>query len=144
MQKGSIVAKPPARVKRTPCAPTYDRWVLTSLVPATGWQAVFYDDEGHLVTPVHVLALGYRRRYDAHTAKAVRTAWLGPEDEAWEILALSYDVADGWILSEEASNFCGLLAPGVALEDFEQGSLCRYQHEPQRQVAPASLAGSSN
>ena len=132
MQKAAILDKAPARVKRTP-VPTYDRWVLTSLVPAMGWQSVFYDDDGtHQLPPVHALALGHRRRYAAHTGQVVRAAWLGPDDEAWEIVALAYDVADGWTVLDEASNFCGLLPPSMTLDAFEQGSLCCWQHAAPR------------
>ena len=65
-----------------------------------------------------------------------RAAGLGPEDEAWEIVALEYQAADGWIICDECSNFCGLVPPNLTLAAFEQGSLCRYQHEASRTPGP--------
>jgi hypothetical protein len=115
------VASMPAVPRQRKRPLTYDRYVLLSLLPAPGWQSVCFDaTQGqHHLSPVHALALGVRRRYDASTGRLVHTPWLGPEAEAWDLVGLAYHPCDGWMICEEASNFCGLLTPTTTLETFE-------------------------
>jgi len=107
---------------------TYERYVVTALLPATGWRAVFWDEGTHLVTPVQLLGLGYRRRYSAQSGRRLREAWREPEEERWEIVALDYTVTDGWNVLEDHSNFCGLCPAGTTLQEFEALSPCRAAH----------------
>jgi hypothetical protein len=108
--------------------PTYDRFELTSIMPAVGWQAVYVDQGAHVLGEVHALCLAYRVVREAHTGQLVRQAWRGPKAEALELVAMAYHPADGWSVVEEASNFCGLCPPGMTLAEFEACSACHYAH----------------
>jgi hypothetical protein len=113
--------------------PTYDRFILKSIMPAEGWQVV-YDDEGtHLVLPVHALALAHRVTYECHTNRRVREPWREPAEENWEIVGLTYDPSEAWDVCDAMANYCGLLPPGMALKEFEVSSLCRYAHAAKQQ-----------
>jgi hypothetical protein len=89
---------------------------------------VFWDQGAHLVTPLHLLGLGYRRRYAAQSGRRLREAWREPEEERWEIVGLDFDVNEGWAVCEQAANYCGLLPPGWTLKEFEALSPCRAAH----------------
>jgi hypothetical protein len=107
--------------------------VLQSLLPSVGWQSVFFDAEAgeHLLGPVHALALGQRRTYDAHTWRLVRAPCPGPPDEFWEVFGVAYEPSEGrFAVCDESSNFCGLLPPGMTLSAFAAVSGC---HPPQTQ-----------
>ena len=124
------MARPPVKAARRAAQKslTYDRYVVTALVPVTGWQAVYHDGEGHLLSPVPLLALGYRRRYDAQSGHRVREAWREPEEEQWEIVGLDFDVNEGWTVCETITNYCGLMPPTMTLAEFERLSVCREVH----------------
>jgi hypothetical protein len=110
---------------------------MHTIMPAPGWQAVFYAIETgvHFATPVHALALVTRR------TRACLTAELYPpasgdetEEESREIVGVEYHPADGWTICDDGDNYCGLLAPAWTLVEFETMRACR--HEPVAQEDP--------
>ena len=109
----------------------YDRIVLLSLLPATGWQAVYHGKDGtHYVTQIYALALIARRWYDAETQEVAPLGrWDGQEDEEWEIVGLDYSPTDDWNVANEDSNYCGLLPPEWTLAEFEARKRCQHQQD---------------
>jgi hypothetical protein len=140
-EEAAVCQRPRPLVKAarrsTPQVLTYDRFVVTALLPVAGWSSVWWDQGTHLVTPVHVLGLAYRRRYDAQSGRRLREAWREPEEEQWEIVGLDFDVNEGWTVCEDAANFCALMPPTWTLQEFEAASLCHEPHAaPRRRVGP--------
>jgi hypothetical protein len=110
---------------------------MHTIMPAPGWQAVWYTPEtgAHFATPIHALALVTRR------TRACLTADLYPpvsgdltEEESREIVGVEYHPAEGWTICDDGDNYCGLLVPGSTLAAFETMRACR--HEPAAQEVP--------
>ena len=109
---------------------TYDDFLVKQIMPAEGWQSVWYMDEdgAHSLLPVYALALAYRVTRECHTSRIVPPGVNVPQEELWEIVGLIYDPGEPWAVCDTISNFCGLLPPGMPRETFMKGSLCRHVH----------------
>src|SRR5688500_1619789 len=103
--------------------PTYTHYVVQSLLPAVGWQAVYWVDTGHDAWPVHALALVYECTYNARTNARMPSPF-GPAEEQWDIAGLVYSTVDSWNVCTGDSNYCGLLPPGTTLETFLESHRC--------------------
>lgn len=112
---------------------TYKRFALKTIMPAQGWQAVYYTDGAHHLGPVYALALAYLRTREVHTGELIAGRHIGPEDEDWEIVGLDYGPGDGWQVWDEVSNFCGLLPPDMTLEAFCEANIS-CQHHPAKET----------
>jgi hypothetical protein len=102
---------------------TYERYIVHTIMPATGWQTVYHDhDTGqHVLLPLHVLALAHLVEHDARTQAVVQAA----DPEQWRIVGLQYLTGDGcWDVCEDDSEYCGLLPPGETLEQYEAWREC--------------------
>ena len=105
---------------------TYDCFVLHSLLPAPGWQAVYDVNGTHEVSPIYALALATRRRYYCHTAPRELVPSPYPEDEIREIVGLDYDPSEGFTVWDEISNFCGCAALQPLHNPWRKGGVpCR-------------------
>lgn len=115
---------PPSRPRR----PRLTRWVLLSLLPAQGWQAVYGTNDGtHALTPVHALALAEERvRYADDGTRVPRDPTL-PAEESRDIVGLTYELDTLWYICNDCSNFCGLIPPDVPLEVFLDEHVCAYR-----------------
>jgi hypothetical protein len=115
----------------------YSEYTPQQLMPATGWRAVFHDIDGaHVVhESVHMLALAsYVRKSSSGTAERTH-------DTGWDIVALSYHPERGWMIEDEAGNYCGLLPPGKSLAVYEEEkgcdkAVCAWPQEPERPQRP--------
>jgi hypothetical protein len=117
--------------------PTYETFVIHTIMPALGWQAVYYTCETglHFVAPIHALALVTRRTRLCLTADLCPPASGDEtEEESREIVGIDYHPADGWTICDDDDNYCGLLVPGSTLAEFETMRECR--HEPAAQEVP--------
>lgn len=106
------------------------RWVVKTIMPATGWQVVYDMDEGHAVVPAYVLALAYAREYDRKTGRLVTSRF--EEDELWEVVALAYSHNEGFSVCREMDVYCGLLPSGTTLADFEANLPVRHGWSAER------------
>jgi len=107
--------------------PTYDCFALHSLVYAPGWHAVHWDVHGHhFLTPVHLLALATRRTYTCQARRLVDTFGAMPEDECREVVGIDYAADEGFLVCNEAANFCGLLPPTWTLDEFARDRGCQH------------------
>jgi hypothetical protein len=115
---------------------TYDSFALTTIMPAPGWHAVYWLEEGsHLVEPLAALALGRRITRECAPSYKLVPSYASSVEEDWEIVGLTYDPGDHWTVCDAIGNYCGLLPPGWTLERFAEVSLCRYHHA----AAPRNL-----
>jgi hypothetical protein len=90
-----------------PRVPYSETVLLESLIPAPGWQAVYFDDTGaHFLSPLYILAL----------------ATLGDEQA---VVGLDYDPVHGFDVCDE-DNFCGLRPPDWTLREYEQAKCCAH------------------
>lgn len=91
---------------------TYSVWAYHTIMPATGWRAVFlWPDGKHHEFPVHALALASR----------------GGEHTQRHIVALIYDAAeDAWKVASESPNFCALAEPARTLHEFNASPPCGH------------------
>ena len=106
--------------------PTYETYVLHTIMPAPGWQAVYVaQDHTHFLIPLAALALVTIRTRDATTGKRLPAPDGEPEDERRDVRGMTYNPVDGFTLEGEG-NFCGLLPPGMSLADFAQYGSCRH------------------
>ena len=111
--------------------PTYDSFILKTIMPAEGWQAVFVDNtrlRNHVVVPVHALALADRITRVKKDERVYRSPNRKPEGEDWEIVGVIYMPRHGWFVCDTQENYCGLLSPGMTLDEFQKESRCRGQH----------------
>ena len=109
---------------------TYTSYSVKNIMPAIGWQAVYWVDGVHEVTPIHALALAQHIEYESHW-KVVRPSI--PEEMTWCIVGVSYSSGDGWGVCDEAANYCGLIPPGETLETFECIHHKKKEPHPQTQ-----------
>ncbi len=116
---------------------TYTRWVITSIMPATGWQVVWHDEHNqHFYTPLEALGLGVERTYDATTGQRILDppSYRMSEDECWEIVGLDYDLGGtGFSVVNECGNYCGLIPPHISVDVWEEANTC---HMPAQQESP--------
>ena len=95
--------------------PTYETFVIHTIMPAPGWQAVYWFDDHHEAMPIHTLALVSRQTRLSPTGEL-----LGQEtDDERDIVGLDYTPRDGWSVCDDDGAYCGLLPPGLTLVDFE-------------------------
>lgn len=121
---------------------TYDRYVLHSLMPATGWEGVWYSaEQGHWTTPIHALALATERTYDAKTWEQVMDRSALPEEEYRILVALEYTPSGGWDVCESHESYCGLLPPGWTLDEFNQCAGCAHAAILNASAAPEPPQG---
>lgn len=107
--------------------PTYTVFAVHSLLPASGWHAVHYDDHGrHLLIPVHLLALVNRRTYTSATRQCVPAPDNSPEEECREVVGMDYAPVEGFQICDYADNYCGLLPPDWTLEAFTEAMGCGH------------------
>ena len=103
---------------------TYNTYIVKQIMPADGWQAVYYDDEhGHFLCPVHALALAYTITRGRPSGRVAHPQTSLTPKELWEIVGVSYSPGDAWTVCNESYNYCGLLTPGMNLETFLEQSL---------------------
>jgi hypothetical protein len=87
---------------------TYTCYAVQSLVPAAGWQAVYWMDTAHEACEVHLLAHVHQRTYKLRTRDRMPSEY--PDDELWDISGMVYlNPLDGWSLCIDDSNYCGLM-----------------------------------
>ncbi len=105
-------------------------FILKTIMPSEGWQAVFVDNtqlRQHVVHQVHALALAYRiLRWKDQIIEPPE-----PKEDDWKIVGLIYMPKHGWLVCDKEDNFCGLLPPGMTLDEFQSEARCRYQHPRQ-------------
>ena len=82
--------------------------VLHTIMPAPGWQVVYWWPDGHCALPLHALALVERQGERA-------------------IVGLRYDLTYGWEPCDEAEHYCGLLPPEETLTHFYVRRGCRHE-----------------
>lgn len=107
---------------------TFDSFIVQQIMPAAGWQAVWYlaEDQAHLVESLSALALAYRVTRECHTRRLIPSPY--PQEEMWEVVGLVYAPGEPWTVCDAIGNYCGLLPPGMPLATFMQSSLCRHVH----------------
>lgn len=108
---------------------TYEMRVVRQIVMVQGWRVVYWVESKHAIYEIEALGLGYRNTHDGKTHKLLPPLMGGTQEEDWEIYPLEYHYAEGWVISETASNYCGLIAPGDTLERFESYNSCQNKHE---------------
>lgn len=113
---------------------TYPTWTLRSLMPAVGWQAAYIQDDGtHQVNAIHALALADLQEH--LTLEGERVGHRRPSREPLVVVVgVEYSPTDDWTVCDEASNYCGLLPPGMSLAAFEAAHRCAARR---RQPRPA-------
>lgn len=109
---------------------TFMNYVLQSLLPAEGWQAVYYEAGTHTATPLHALALGYTRTRYMATGIPVDPRGTGDDEEYFELVGLIYAPNGHWHICEKDDNYCRLLAPEMTLDIMQRDYPCqRPQHQ---------------
>ena len=98
---------------------TYETFLLHSLLPAPGWQVVYWMEEQHVAWPVHALALVTRYLRDVYTQAQIQEYAQELEEDRRTIVGLEYNPSDGWTICDESGNYCGLLPPDWTMTDFE-------------------------
>ena len=108
--------------------PTFTTWVITSIMPATGWRVVWHDDANqHFYTPLDALGLGMERTYDCKTRQRILDPLSSriPDDESWEVVGLDYDLGgSGFSVVNTCGNYCGLIPPHVSSAAWEEAHAC--------------------
>ena len=106
--------------------PTYETFVIHSIMPADGWQAIYYGTQGHWTDPVRALALVTRRTRECDTGRVLSAHQSITEEELREVVGLEYHPSEGFIVCNETGNFCALLPPDWTLADYEASDTCRH------------------
>jgi hypothetical protein len=106
--------------------PTYQTFVLHSIMPAEGWQAIYYSDGGHWSVPLSALALVTRRTRDCDSGRVLSPRTPVEEGEHREVVGLDFHPTDGFHICDETGNFCALLPPGWTLADYEADDPCHH------------------
>jgi hypothetical protein len=120
---------------------TYDEFSLHTIMPAPGWQAIYFADGAHFLGPVHALALVSRITYEVKTRRIVNSdPSKRPEAALREIVGMEYSLDCGWAVLDEVRNYCGLLPPGSTIQDHEAMGACAHKSlaQPQEKIACTS------
>ena len=109
---------------------TYDSFIVKQIMPAAGWQVVYYldEDQAHIVQPVYALALAFRVTRECYPSLRVVPQGPSPQEEQWEVVGLDYSPGEPWTVCDTIGNYCGLLPPGMPLATFMETSMCRHVH----------------
>jgi hypothetical protein len=105
---------------------TYETFVIHSIMPADGWQAIYIGDDGHWCEPIRALALVTRRTRECHSGRVLSPPTIAKEEEFREVVGLDFHPSEGFYICDESGNFCALLPPGWTLADYEAGDNCRH------------------
>ena len=108
----------PAATK--PRRATYTTYLIHTIMPAPGWQGVWWIEEEHESLPIYALALVTCQAREVSTNQVVHAYADELEEDRRLIVGMDYNPSDGWNVCEEDGNYCGLLPPGWTLADFEQ------------------------
>lgn len=113
---------------------TFDAFIIHTIMPAPGWQAVYHTDAGeHWLAPLHALALVTRYTRERGTQRIIQDVAEERREEFREVVGMEYSPGDGWNICEDASNCCAMLPPDWTLAQYEDTRNCR--HTPQ-EVTP--------
>lgn len=112
--------------------PTYTTYLLHTIMPAPGWQVVYWQQDHHDVAPLHALALTTRHERDCRTNRIEETYWGEIAEDRRTLVGLEYNPSDGWEVVDQMLNYCGLLPPDWTLAQFEACRGCLEGHETKK------------
>ena len=104
---------------KPPRPPTYETFLIHTIMPAAGWHGVWWFADHHEALPVHVLALVTRYTRECRSNEVVSQYANEVEEDRRDIVSMEYNPSDGWCINDDCGNYCGLLPPGWTLVDFE-------------------------
>lgn len=114
----------------------YSTYELLQLLPVQGWQAVYLQDGAHFLRPVYALALAEETTHVTCEGQRVGHRLSASDQRPSKmIVGVTYNPVDGWEICDETSNFCGLLVPGVSLQQFIDDHWC-VGRDPSTEKAP--------